>query len=540
MKNRFLSLAAMLIATSSQAQTYTKDWHLKYSPKDTVFGINLNQALRETPQPAGAKPVIVAVIDNGIDIKHPDLSSVIWTNTKEIPNNAVDDDHNGYIDDVNGWDFLGNIGKDINQDNLELTRKIRDYRKRFANVDPKTLSKQDKKEYEEFLKLDKKFSAQVTMLGNNYTRFRDWLKQQNTLIGEIGRKVISFDSLEAFVPTSNEAKLAKNQTLALCYNAKTGYKMPPVLLFNQIEEIYKYYNTSFNFHYNVDFDPRPVIGDNYLDVNDNKYGNNEVGGPDPDHGSHVGGIIGAVRNNNIGMDGICPMVQLMSIRVVPDGDERDKDVALAIRYAVDNGAKVINMSFGKAYTFNKAAVDAAVKYAESKDVLIIHAAGNDGKNLESESNFPTPFYLDGSRCSTWIEVGASDIDQHPADFSNYGKTTVNVFAPGVEIYSTTPDSNYAQFSGTSMASPVVAGIAALIRAYYPSLTAVQVKQAIESTVVKPEGKYRKPGTFKGYSKKGKKKAKKTKYSKLCTTAGVVNADAALKAAAAMAAAAPTK
>jgi subtilisin family serine protease len=208
---------------------------------------------------------------------------------------------------------------------------------------------------------------------------------------------------------------------------------------------------------------------------------------------------------------------------VPDGDERDKDVALAIRYAADNGAKVINMSFGKAYSHNKAAVDAAIKYAESKDVLIIHAAGNDNKNTDKESNFPTPRYLDGTSCSTWIEVGASDKDMNPADFSNYGKTTVNVFAPGVQIYSTVPDNKYEAFNGTSMAAPVVAGIAGLIRAYYPNLSAVQVKQAIESTVIKPESKVRMPGT----------KKKKTKYKKLCTTAGYVSASAALKAASLM-------
>jgi subtilisin family serine protease len=220
------------------------------------------------------------------------------------------------------------------------------------------------------------------------------------------------------------------------------------------------------------------------------------------------------------MNGVVADVQIMVIRVVPNGDERDKDVANAIRYAVDNGAKVINMSFGKAYSFNKTIVDDAVKYAESKDVLLIHAAGNDSKNIDKESNYPTPFYADGKRCSTWIEVGASDRDQQPAEFSNFGSKTVNVFAPGVEIYSTVPNNKYESLSGTSMASPVTAGLAGLIRSYYPNLTAAQVKAVIENSSIKPTQKVTIPGS-----------KKKTKYKKLCTTGGIINADAALNAAA---------
>jgi subtilisin family serine protease len=518
MKKTILSLS-LIWAISSFAQTMTNDWHLKYSPKDTVFGINLYKALKDIPQPANAKKVIVAVIDNGIDIKHSDLKANIWTNTKEIPGNSVDDDHNGYIDDINGWDFLGNIGKDIDHDNLEMTRLLRNYKEKFGNKTSKEISKADKAEYKKFLALQKEYDKEYQYVEGNYNIYKRLKDEMDQLIAEIGKKDPSLSELEKFEPKQPETKLAKAKTINIC----NKYNQTPENLFSEIDKAFNYFSDQYNYHYNLKFDPRKVIGDNYLDVKDNKYGNNEVGGPDPDHGSHVAGIIGAVRDNNIGMDGICPLIEIMVIRVVPNGDERDKDVALAIRYAVDNGAKIINMSFGKAFTFNKAAVDEAVKYAESKDVLLVHAAGNDGKNLEKEFNYPTPMYLSGGNCSTWIEVGASSIDQSPANFSNYGKTKVNVFAPGVDIYSTVPNEKYDKFSGTSMASPVVAGVAALIRAYYPNLTAAQVKFAIESTVNKPEGKFVKPGERK----------KKTKYKKLCTTAGIVDVYAALKAASEM-------
>jgi subtilisin family serine protease len=244
-------------------------------------------------------------------------------------------------------------------------------------------------------------------------------------------------------------------------------------------------------------------------------------GPDSKHGSHVAGIIAATRDNRLGIDGIAPKVKIMCLRVVPNGDERDKDVAHAIRYAVDNGAKIINMSFGKSVSYNAAIVRDAIRYAESKNVLMVHAAGNDHSNNDNQIFYPSAQYQKDSFCKTWIEVGASDRNQAPADFSNYGKNTVDVFAPGVQIYSTVSNSAYDTYDGTSMASPVVAGIAALIWSYYPNLTAVQVKQIIESSVVKPETKFIKPG----------KKRKKTTYKKLCKTAGIVNVENVLKAAA---------
>jgi subtilisin family serine protease len=256
----------------------------------------------------------------------------------------------------------------------------------------------------------------------------------------------------------------------------------------ELGEALKHIQVQVDYQYNLSFDPRPIVGDDYSNDKERLYGNADVTGPNADHGTHVAGIIGAVRDNAIGIKGIADHARIMVVRVVPDGDERDKDVANGIRYAVDNGARVINMSFGKGYKWDKEIVDEAVRYAMSKDVLLVHAAGNDGKDLEMESNYPTRVYADSNgMAGAWIEVGASgwvNDSTLVAPFSNYGKTKVDVFAPGESIYSTTPGSHYANHDGTSMASPVVAGLAALIREYYPKLTALQVKDIILRSVLK--------------------------------------------------------
>jgi subtilisin family serine protease len=257
------------------------------------------------------------------------------------------------------------------------------------------------------------------------------------------------------------------------------------------------------------------VGDNYSNVNEKFYGNDSVLGANGDHGTHVAGIIAGIRNNGLGINGVANNVKIMIVRTVPDGDERDKDVANAIRYAVDNGATVINMSFGKAYSPYKNAVDEAVKYAQSKNVLLVHAAGNDSKNTDEENNFPTPKMLNGQTASNWIEVGAStptDDEYLVAPFSNYGKRNVDLFAPGYQIYSTVPDSKYREMSGTSMASPVVAGVAALIRSYFPNLTAEQVKQVLMESVVPVKHKVILPGST----------SKKVKFKTLCKSKGIIN------------------
>jgi subtilisin family serine protease len=263
------------------------------------------------------------------------------------------------------------------------------------------------------------------------------------------------------------------------------------------------------------------VGDDLDNPNERYYGNNNVTGPEASHGTHTAGIIGAVRGNGKGLDGVANDVRIMVVRAVPWGDERDKDIANAIRYAVDNGATVINMSFGKTLSPDKAVVDDAVQYAVSKDVLLVHGAGNDGANNDSTGNFPGPHYLSGGEAAGWIEVGATGRKKGKhlvASFSNYGKKELDIFAPGEDIYSTMPGNKYQEDSGTSMAAPVVAGICALIREYFPDRKAADIKALLMRTVSTQKDEVVVPGTDRV----------KKPMKEISVSGGVVNAGQAVQ------------
>jgi subtilisin family serine protease len=265
----------------------------------------------------------------------------------------------------------------------------------------------------------------------------------------------------------------------------------PQSLLAEVKEAYEYFGRIVEYGLNKNFDPRPVVGDNYADKKEKFYGSPDVKGPDADHGTHVAGIIGADRNNGIGIRGIADNVRIMAIRAVPNGDERDKDIANAIYYAVNNGAGIINMSFGKDYSPEKYLVDEAVRYAEKKGVLMIHAAGNDGQNNDVESNFPSPNLLSGKPSGLWLEIGASSAGTNKTDlvaeFSNYGKRSVNFFSPGVDIYSTIPGNGYKSNSGTSMAAPAASGVAAMLMSYFPELSAQTIREILIKSTRKFDG-----------------------------------------------------
>jgi len=511
MINKIFKLSFLALFFSFQlvnGQQAPRNWFLLDPNTDSYKGTAANASYDKLLQGKTGTQVIVAVIDGGVDVSHPDFGGNIWTNEKEIAGNGIDDDKNGYVDDIHGWDFIGGKdGTDVNQDNYELTRVYRDLKKKYGNG----VNGGDQKEYEYFLKIQSEFNEKIDDGKKNLDFFTNLCNSVDDMVKDLGKNPFTSEDLKNYNPTDNKLMMAK--IFLNAYAQQTGTQDYQSVI-NEMNEGKKQYESMVNFGYNLDFDPRNVVGDNYSDVNEKGYGNNEVKGPDGLHGTHVSGIIGAVRNNNLGMDGVGTNVKIMAIRCVPDGDERDKDVANAIRYAADNGAKIINMSFGKSFGYNKTAVDEAVKYAVSKDVLIVHAAGNDGKNNDKSDNFPNDKFDDGSGyAATWIEVGASGPDGSAAPFSNYGKSGVDIFSPGMEIYSTIPDGKYINEQGTSMASPVCAGVAAIIRSYFPNLTAVQVKQVLLSSVYKPSGKFILPGSDK----------KKTKYSKICVSGGIVNA-----------------
>lgn len=521
-----LILAVLMIPVFGLAQDKNEkpvpNWQNLDLTTDGIFGISTEKAYSFL-KGKKASPVIVAVLDGGVESTHEDLKDVMWKNTKEIAGNGKDDDNNGYIDDVFGWNFLGSDKGNVQYDNLEMTRLVRQYKPKYESVLPTTpLSPEERKEFTYYRKVmadyvntyDRASSGKAT-----YGLIKKFMDQIGAKIGKEKPTLADFeaystkDDKEAYVLKVIKSELKKN---------------PEYTEFNdQITEGVKYYNNQIDYHLNLDFDPRDIVGDNYANKTEKTYGNADAAGPDALHGSHVAGIIGASRDNKLGISGVSNQVKIMSVRVVPDGDERDKDVANAIRYAAENGAKVINMSFGKGYSPDKKVIDSAVRFALSKDVLLVHAAGNDAENTDVARNFPNRNYGDttGVTAGTfgaWIEVGASgwkDDETLVADFSNYGKKSVDVFAPGVKINSTVPGSKYKEENGTSMAAPVVSGLAALIRAYYPALSAMQVKDIILKSVVKVNHKVKLAN------------GSKLEFADVCYSGGIVNAYNALQLAA---------
>ena len=450
-------------------------------------GVDTDRAYAE--QLEGMQPkrtVVVAVIDSGIDIEHEDLKDVLWTNTDEVAGNGVDDDNNGYIDDVHGWNFIGGPnGEQISEDTFEVTREFARLSEKYADVDESALTGADKEEYAYYQEIVTAFEEEKAemagLLSNIDNALGVWQAAHGIMSDFLGNPDYSTEAVTNVQTTREDVLRAKDIIL---YFASLDLEREQVAKERDKIEVY------LTKGLNPEFDPRSLVGDDYNNSAERIYGNNSVEGPDAQHGTHVAGIIAASRGNGVGMDGVANAVEIMTIRAVPNGDERDKDVANAIRYAADNGAHVINMSFGKGFSPQKYAVDEAILYAESKNVLMVHAAGNDAENNDETLHFPVPQIDSGETVESWIEVGASNwesIESLAANFSNYGQESVDVFAPGVDIYSTTPDNSYASLGGTSMAAPVVSGIAALIMAYYPEFSSVEVKNIIIDSAVSFKG-----------------------------------------------------
>lgn len=423
--------------------------------------------------------IIVAIIDSGIDIEHEDLQGKIWINKGEIPGNGIDDDGNGYIDDVHGWNFLGNKdGENVNHARLNVTRIYADLKPKYDDVDSTDVKSEDAQEYALYLETKKEVEsnrAKYEAIIEQTTQFKDQMLP--ALPGMISNmmEVEEYDekSLKKWKTDGPQQEQMKQIGLSLLSG-----ELNEKVLQEQIDQL----QGMIDNHYNPDLDERALIGDDMYDITDTDYGNNDVEGPDALHGTHVGGIVAAIRGNGLGGDGVASNVKLMSLRAVPDGDEFDKDIALAIRYAVDNGAKVINGSFGKSYSSLQKDVYEAIMYAQENDVLFVHAAGNSANDLALNSNFPAVKYDFQKKPFTHLlTIGASTREHEEnlaARFSNYGKNEVDIFAPGYEIYNTFPDDKYQAIAGTSMAAPMVAGVAALVKGYFPSLTMAEVRQII--------------------------------------------------------------
>jgi cell wall-associated protease len=586
MKLKISLLVTFFISCS--AISFAQDKNVKLPPNwfnldlmsNGYFGISTEKAYTDLLN--GKKPkqkVIVAVIDGGTAIDHEDLKDVLWTNPKEIPGNGKDDDGNGYIDDIHGWNFLGAKSGNLTYDNLELVRIKRKYEPKYRSTLPSTkLDSAEKKEYQLYKTVTADFGKRLDEASSTFPIYIV-IKKVMDSVAFLNKKEIpslediekykADDETEAYVKKIIRKGAREDGSIEKFYtNIKKGY--------HELEVMLKY-------NLNEKYDQRmELVGDDYANSAQRNYGNNDVVGPNADHGTHVSGIIGANRSNQLGILGVANSVSIMTIRVVPEGDERDKDVANGIRYAVDNGAKVINMSFGKGYKWDKQAVDEAVKYAETKGVLLVHAAGNDNSNNDIVENYPNKFFespeaaayaklhgkpdlnsfippkpgdmpgqqpgqpmpgtyggrrpdamikprpLDTAKfnlphANNWIEVGASaykDDEELKASFSNYGKYNVDVFAPGFMINSTVPGSKYEEYDGTSMAAPVVSGLAALILSHYPTLQPYQVREIIMKSVTKVNHKVK--------YKNERGENVRVLFSDICVSGGIVNAYNALK------------
>lgn len=571
----FVALTTQLFAQDKNV-TLPPNWFNLDLVANGYFGISTEKAYAELLKDKKPKQkIIVAVIDGGTDIKHEDLKDVLWTNTKEIPGNGIDDDGNGYIDDVNGWNFIGSSKGNLAYDNLELVRIKRKLEPKYRSTITSTvLDSAEKVEYALYNRVRTDFGKKYDEASSAFPVYIA-IKKVMDSVAFINKKTVpSLEDIERYKADDETEEYVKK---IIRKGSKEDGSMEK--FYRNIQKGYHELEVMLKYNLEIKYDERAaLVGDDYANSAQRNYGNNDVTGPNADHGTHVSGIIGANRANALGIMGVANNVSIMTIRVVPEGDERDKDVANGIRYAVDNGARVINMSFGKAYKWDKKAVDEAVKYAESKGVLLVHAAGNENSNNDIVDNYPNKYYdspeaeayakahqkpvkgltlptrnemmrgqgmgmgrrpdafakpapLDSAKynlphASNWIEVGASsykDDSDLKASFSNYGKFNVDVFAPGFMINSTVPGSKYEEYDGTSMAAPIVSGLAALILSYHPELSPAQVRDILIKSVSKVAHKI-------SY-KNERDENVRVPFSEICVSGGIVNAYNALKLAA---------
>lgn len=488
----FATIAAQTATPNDKDQ---KTWYHKDYATTKVYGVNTENAYKFL-ESKGLKPktVVVGVLDSGVEVDHPGLAKNMWKNPNEVPNNGKDDDGNGYVDDIFGWNFLGGKNADIDVDNMEVTRVVKKYQSVFEGPDSAKNKENQAKMPEEFamyMKSKEIFTKKSQEAKQNvqlYTMIKNAIPDMVKLLGD---KTLTKQNLSTIKPSTQQEAMAM-QVLAQVSNDPqvVGKSAAEVKTYMdaQMKEALDYFTPQAEKGYNLDFDPRKeIVGDNYDDYSEKNYGNNHYEGPDAKHGTHVAGIIAGLPNGSEPQYGVASRVaKIMTVRAVPDGDERDKDVANAIRYAVDNGAKILNMSFGKPVSPGKNVVWDAFKYAESKGVLLVKAAGNENEDIAEHQYFPTNYKSTTDEkpfVNNMIVVGSNTNDANAlkSSFSNYNKKMVDVFAPGSEIYSTVPDGKYEYLQGTSMASPVVAGASAVLLAYMPNLKPEQIIESLVNT-----------------------------------------------------------
>jgi len=499
-----------------------KNWHEMDLKTDGFYGVSLTPAYQFI-KGKKSKTVLVATIDSGIDTAQKDLQGILWVNPKEIPGNGIDDDHDGFVDDVHGWDFLGGPGGKV--DFTETTEEVREYnRLKGKYLNATTAAPGEEKEYAYWLSVKSTYDEtmakskgelpQVQQLATALMVTSGYIKSALHLSADATFTLADLSKINAVNDTLKQSKTVWTELFT-----EEGPTSDNSKILKDLSE----YLAKINNDVNPDLTARQrIVGDD-PNVRDGKpYGNNVLKLADASHGTGVAGLIGAKRDNGYGINGVADNVRIMAIKAVPNGDEYDKDIANAIRFAVDHGAKVVNMSFGKKLSPHKAWVDEAFKYAAANDVLLVQASGNDNSNVDDKPEFPNAYFLDGtSGTDNVISVGASSAvlgDHLAASFTNYGQKSVDVFAPGVKVTSIDMDAEFNTEDGTSFSSPITAGIAALILEYYPDLSAKQLKQCILASATPLTGTMvLKPGS----------QTEKVDFATLSKTGGIVNAYQAL-------------
>ncbi|MDP2454860.1 MULTISPECIES: S8 family serine peptidase [unclassified Kaistella] len=470
-------------------------WYHQDFASSNVYGVNTQNAYKYLDSKGlKPKPVIVGVLDSGVDVNHPGLINNMWKNVNEVPGNGIDDDGNGYIDDIYGWNFSGGKNGDIDVDNMEVTRVVKKYQTIFEgpnSTENKANQAKMPEEFAMYMKSKEIFTKKSVEAKQNYETYKRIQGMIPSMISMLSGKNLTQETIGSIKPGTPEQAMALNVLTQISRDPSVNGKSPAEVqkfLEAQMKEALDYYEPQATKQYNLDFNPRAsIVGDHYEDYAEKNYGNNHYKGPDAQHGTHVAGIIAGLPQGDEVQYGVgYKTAKIMTVRAVPNGDERDKDIANAIRYAVDNGARILNMSFGKPVSPGKDVVWDAFKYAESKGVLLVKAAGNENEDIAENIYYPTNFknVTDAKPfINNMLVVGASTNDNEflRASFSNYNQKLVNVFAPGDKIYSTVPDGKYEYLQGTSMASPVVAGAASVLLAYMPNLTPAQMIESLVKT-----------------------------------------------------------
>ena len=525
--NLLIAVSVLLfIQITGVAQTTApklKGWQLLNYKEDGYMGTGVKEAY-DLLKGRKSQTVIIAVIDSGVDTLQEDLKAALWVNPREIPGNGKDDDGNGYTDDIHGWNFCGSSsGENLSNNTHEIERVYHKWKNEFEGISEKKIPADRKFLYSQWKRAESLINKDYEEYQQNIKNIENaslLFKSSNTILTSYLKKTDFIKTDLAAVNGSDSV----NWAVRLWKSVFDRGSDPQIKNTDIIRDLEAYHNTLLNNRKRKEDLPVDFRGaltkDNYENIHDSIYGNNNLKSSSGNHGTHVSGIIGAIRNNNIGMDGIVDNVRIMMIRAVPGGDEHDKDVALAIRYAVNNGASIINMSFGKPVSPYKQLVDDAIAYAASKNVLLVHGSGNDGQDIDENSFYPSPFMLDGTKASNMLTVGASgdySLDGLVAGFSNYGIKTVDLFAPGMYINSTITNNNYEPADGTSMASPVAAGVAGLLKSYFPALTPAQIIDLLMRSGTSITESVTLPGTD-----------KKTTLNKLCKSGKIINAYEAVK------------